>query len=142
MTVPGDAPVRTYAGLDDASLGELTSRLSEQVTALVRGELALAQVEAKQKGKRLGVGFGLFGAGGMFAFLGVAVTVTAVVLALATVMDPWLAAVIVAAALFVVAGIVALTGKKALAHASPPVPSEAIESTKADVAAVRRAVQR
>src|SRR3954470_9310275 len=114
MTVSGDVPVRTHsAGLDDASLGQLTSRLSEQVSTLVRGELALAQLEAKQKAKRLGVGFGLFGAGGMFAFFGVAVTIAAVVLALATAVEPWLAAVIVAAALFVVAGIVALTGKKA-----------------------------
>jgi hypothetical protein len=143
MTVSGDVPVRTHsAGLDDASLGQLTSRLSEQVSTLVRDELALAQLEAKQKAKRVGVGFGLFGAGGMFAFFGFGAAVAAAVLGLATVLDPWLAAVIVAAALFLVAAIVALTGKKAVTRGTPPIPSEAIESTKADVAAVRQAVHR
>jgi hypothetical protein len=68
--------------------------------------------------------------------------VAAAVLGLATTVEPWLAAVIVAAVLFVVAAIVALTGRKTVAQGAPPVPSGAIESTKADVAAVRQAVRR
>jgi hypothetical protein len=48
----------------------------------------------------------------------------------------------VAAALFVLAGLLALVGKKSVARGTPPVPTEAIESTKADVAAVRQAVHR
>jgi membrane protein implicated in regulation of membrane protease activity len=84
----------------------------------------------------------MFGAGGMFAHLGLAVGVAAAVLGLATVFDAWLAAVIVAAALFVLAGLLALVGKKSVARGTPPVPTEAIESTKADVAAVRQAVHR
>jgi hypothetical protein len=137
-----ELPVHTYSGLDGASLGQLTARMSEQVSRLVRDELALAQLEAKQKAIRLGVGFGMFGAGGMFAHLGLAVGVAAAVLGLATVFDAWLAAVIVAAALFVLAGLLALVGKKSVARGTPPVPTEAIESTKADVAAVRQAVHR
>jgi hypothetical protein len=128
-------------GLDEASLGELTARMSEQVSRLMRNELALAQLEAKQKAKRLGVGFGMFGAGGMLAFFGAGAAIAAAVLALATVVSPWLAALIVAGALFVLAGITALIGKKSVAAGSPPVPREAIESSKADVAALRRAVQ-
>jgi len=145
MSVPSasNGTVRTHAHeLDDASLGQLTARLSEQVSRLVRDELALAQVEAKAKAKRLGLGFSMFGAGGMLAFLGLATAVAAAVLGLATAVSAWLAAVIVAAALFLVAGIVALTGKKAVAAGSPPVPTAAIESSKADVAAVREAVHR
>jgi hypothetical protein len=137
-----ELPVHTYSGLDGASLGQLTARMSEQVSRLVRDELALAQLEAKQKAIRLGVGFGMFGAGGVFAHLGLAVGVAAAVLGLATVFDAWLAAVIVAAALFVLAGLLALVGKKSVARGTPPVPTEAIESTKADVAAVRQAVHR
>jgi len=143
VTSAADGAVRTHADhLDEASLGQLAARLSEQVSRLVHEELALAQLEAKQKGKRLGVGVGMFGASGMLAFLGLAAGVAAAILGLATVMSGWLAAVIVAGALFVIAGIVALTGKKAVAAGAPPVPTEAIESTKADVAAVRRAVHR
>jgi uncharacterized membrane protein YqjE len=143
VSTGGDPSVRTHApGLDGASLGDLTARMSEQVSRLVRDELALAQLEAKQKAKRLGVGFGMFGAGGVLAFFGFGVAVAAAVLGLATTVEPWLAAVIVAAVLFVVAAIVALTGRKTVAQGAPPVPSGAIESTKADVAAVRQAVRR
>src|SRR5437764_3694271 len=93
--------------MDEASLGELTARLSEQVTRLVRDELALAQVEAKQKAKRLGLGLGMFGAGGMAALFGALCAVAAAVLGLATAVAPWLAAVLVAAGLFVIAGLFA-----------------------------------
>jgi hypothetical protein len=134
--------VHTHAHLDNASLGELTARMSEQVSRLVRDELALAQLEAKQKAKRLGIGAGMFGASGLFAVLGLGVAVAAAVLGLALVVDAWLAAVIVAAALFVLAGMVALIGKMSVSKGTPPVPTQAIESSKADVAAVRQAVHR
>jgi len=145
MSAPGPAngAVHTHPRpVGDASLGQLTAHLSEQMSRLVRDELALAQLEATQKAKRLGVGLGMFGGSGLLAFFGTGVAITAAVLGLATAVAPWLAAVIVAAVLFVVAGIVALTGKKAVAAGSPPVPREAIDSTKADVAAVREAVRR
>jgi uncharacterized membrane protein YqjE len=144
MTVStGGDTVHTHsARLDDASLGELASRMSEQVSRLVHEELALAQVEAKQKAKRLGVGFGMFGAGGALAFFGAGVLIAAAVLGLATAVSAWLAAVIVGAALLVIAGVMALTGKKSVAKGAPPVPTAAIESTRADVAAVRQAIKR
>jgi len=145
MTVPSPVNGGVHAHprpADDASLGQLTARMSEQVSRLVRDELALAQLEATQKTKRLGVGLGMFGGSGLLAFFGTAVAITAAVLGLATAVAPWLAALIVAAALFVIAGVVALTGKKAVAAARPPVPTEAIDSAKADVAAVRQAVKR
>jgi uncharacterized membrane protein YqjE len=144
MTVStGGDTVRTHStGLDDASLGELAARMSEQVSRLVHEELALAQVEAKQKAKRLGVGFGMFGAGGALAFFGTGVLIAAAVLGLATAVSAWLAAVIVGAALLVIAGVMALTGKKSVAKGAPPVPTEAIESTRADVAAIRQAIKR
>jgi hypothetical protein len=128
--------------LEEASLGQLTARMSEQVSRLVRDELALAQVEAKQKAKRLGVGFGMFGAGGMLAFFGAGVAVAAAVLGLANVVPAWLAALIVAGGLFALGGLVALSGKKAVSDGAPPVPKQAIESSKEDVAALRRAVHR
>jgi hypothetical protein len=126
----------------DASIGELTSQVSEQVTRLVRDELALAQIEAKGKAKHLGVGVGMFGGAGIFGFYAVGVFIAAAVLGLSTAVDGWLAALIVGAALVVIAGIVALAGKKNLSQGAPPVPTEAIESSKADVAAVKSAVQR
>jgi putative superfamily III holin-X len=138
-----DAPVRTHtAHLDDASFGDLAARLSEQVSRLVHDEMALAQLEAKQKAKRFGLGVGLFGAGGFVAVLGVICAVAAAVLGLATAVDGWLAALLVALALFVLAGLLAVTGGIDVRRGTPPIPEQAVESTKADVAAVREAVHR
>jgi uncharacterized membrane protein YqjE len=145
MAVSADrnTPVHTHsAELDGASIGQLTARLSEQVSHLVRDELALAQVEAKQKAKRMGLGFGMFGASGALAFYGLGAAVAAAVLGVATQLTPWLAAIVVAGGLFLLAGMIALTGKRSVAKGSPPLPKEAIDSTKADVAAVRKAVKR
>jgi hypothetical protein len=129
-------------GPDDASLGQLASQLSAQVSRLVHDELALAQVEAKRKAKQLGLGFGMFGASGALAFFAVGCLVAAGVLGVATVVSAWLAALIVAGVLLALAGATALTGKKGVRRGAPPVPTEAIESAKADVAAVREAVRR
>jgi hypothetical protein len=145
MTVSAnDQPqLRTHtAELDGASIGELTARMSEQVSRLVRDELALAQLEAKHKAKALGLGVGMFGASGVLAFFGAGCGVAAAVLGLANVLRPWLAAVIVAAALFVVAGVLALAGRAGVKRGGAPIPTEAVESAKADVAVVRQAVRR
>ncbi|MPQ97641.1 phage holin family protein [Modestobacter sp. I12A-02628] len=129
----------TTATLDPrhASTGQLLGDLTDQVTRLVRNEVALAQAEVTGKAKKLGVGAGLFGGAGLFAFFGTAVLVAAAVLGLAHVVPDWLAAVIVAVVLFVVAAVLALVGKKDVAQASPPVPTQAIDSVKADLATVK-----
>ena len=95
MTAPGPAngAVHTHPRpVDDASLGQLTARMSEQVSRLVRDELALAQLEAAQKTKRLGLGLGMFGGSGLLAFFGTGVAITAGVPGLATEGAGWLAA--------------------------------------------------
>lgn len=136
-----DAHLRTYSKADEASVGELAARLSEQVSRLVRDELALAAAEAKQKAKRLGLGAGMFGVSGALAMFGAACAIATVVLALATAMPGWLAALIVAVALFGGAGVFALAGRRGVQRGTPPVPTEAVRSTKEDVAAVREAVR-
>jgi len=127
---------------DNASTGELVSKLSQEVADLVRDELRLAQVEVSGKAKKAGIGVGLLGAAGIVALYGVAVLVATVILALALVLDAWLAALIVGVVLMVVAGVAAVLGKNRVAEAAPPVPSEAIESVKQDVAAVKGGAHR
>jgi uncharacterized membrane protein YqjE len=126
----------------EASTGQLAGQLSEQVTRLVRDEVRLAQAEVTGKAKRLGIGAGLFGGAGLVALYGLAALITAAILALALVLPAWLAALIVAVVLFVIAGVLALIGKKNAASATPPLPTEAISSAKADVAAVKRGMSR
>ena len=126
----------------DASTGELIGQLTEQLSRLVRDEARLAQVEVTQKAKRLGIGAGLFGGAGLMAFFGLAALLSAAVLALALVMPAWLAALIVAVVLFAVAGVLALVGKKDVAQASPPLPTQAIAGVQADIATVKQGLSR
>jgi VIT1/CCC1 family predicted Fe2+/Mn2+ transporter len=126
----------------NASTGELIGQLTEQLSRLVRDEARLAQAEVTQKAKKLGVGAGLFGGAGLMAFFGTAVLIAAVVLGLAVVLPAWLAALVVAVVLFAVAGVLALVGKKDVAQASPPLPTQAIAGVQADVATVKQGLSR
>jgi uncharacterized membrane protein YqjE len=147
MTAPTPPPGATLAEAPardpkDASTGELISQLTEQMSRLVRDEARLAQAEVTQKAKRLGIGAGLFGGAGLMAFFGLAVLISAAVLGLAAVLPAWLAALIVAVVLFAVAGVLALVGKKDVAQASPPVPTQAIAGVQADIATVKQGLSR
>ncbi|WP_409492349.1 phage holin family protein [Amycolatopsis sp. cmx-11-12] len=126
---------------EDRSVGELVSDLSDEVKRLVRDEMRLAVAELQGKGKRMGLGAGLFGAAGLFALFGVATLIVAVVLALALVMPAWLAAVVTGAALLLIGGLSAVVGKKEIASATPPVPEEAIEGVREDVDIVKQGVR-
>ena len=123
-------------------MGELFQQLSTQTATLVRQEIKLAQLELQEKGKRAGLGAGMFGGAGLVALYGVGALVAAAVLALATAVDPWLAALIVAAVLLLVAGVLALSGKRQVKQATPPVPEQALESVQRDVDEVKERAQR
>jgi lipopolysaccharide export LptBFGC system permease protein LptF len=131
-------PVRPGA---NQSTSELVQRASEQISRLVRDELALAKAELAEKGKHAGVGVGLFGGGASLALYGLGVLIAAGVLGLALVMPGWLAALIVAVVLFAAAAIMALVGKKQVSQAVPPMPQAAADSVRADVDAVTAAVK-
>ncbi|GAB7007018.1 phage holin family protein [Nocardioides sp. AN3] len=126
-------------GTGDQSAGELVSRLSKDISVLIRDELRLAQAEMSGKAKRAGIGAGMFGVAGMLAFYGVGVLIAAAVIALALAVEPWLSAVIIGVVLLAVAGIVALVGKKRVSDAAPMVPTQALDNVKQDVDAVRHA---
>lgn len=128
--------------LGDESVGDLVKQLSEQTATLVRQEMKLAQTELQEKGKRAGIGAGMFGAGGLVAFFGAATLIAAAVLALATAVDAWLAAVIVGVVLLAVAGVAALMGKKKIDEATPPAPEQAMQSMKRDVDTVKSRARR
>jgi uncharacterized membrane protein YqjE len=128
--------------LSDRSVGDLVQRLSEQTATLVREELRLGQVELQEKGKRAGVGAGMFGGAGLVALYGAGALVAAAILLIATAVDPWIAAVIVGLALLAVGGLLALMGKKQVDRATPPKPEQAIESIQKDVEQVKESVRR
>jgi uncharacterized membrane protein YqjE len=121
------------------STAELLTRLTEQTSQLVRDEVALAKLEIAQKARSAGIGAGAFGAAGVLALFGLGTLIATAILALAEAMPAWLAALIVTVTLLVIAGIAALVGKKKVAHATPPLPEEAIESVRLDIAEVKEA---
>ena len=129
-TAPGEAGA-------DPTLGALVHDLTEQMSTLVRDEMRLAQAELAEKGKRAGVGVGLFSVAGLLAFFGVAVLIATAVLALSLAMSAWLAALIVAVVLLAASGVAAMLGKSNVERATPPKPEQAIEGIKDDVATVK-----
>ncbi|MGI5215362.1 phage holin family protein [Plantactinospora sp. CA-290183] len=125
----------------EQSTAELVQRATEQLSRLVRDELALARIELADKGRHAGIGVGLFGGSAALALCGLGVLVAAVVLALALVLPAWAAALLVAVLLFAAAGVLALIGRRQVRRAVPPTPSAAAESVRADVKTVTAAVR-
>ncbi|MET8945743.1 phage holin family protein [Streptomyces sp. NPDC004542] len=115
---------------------------SQQLTELVRAELRLAQAEMKEKGKRYGKGGGLFGGAGLAGFLMSQALVATVIAALTLVLPVWAAALIVTAVLGVIAAVMAMSGKKQVDQAAPPVPEQTVENVKADVAEIKESAHR
>ncbi|MFF5173027.1 phage holin family protein [Micromonospora sp. NPDC000089] len=125
----------------EPSTAELVQRATEQVSRLVRDELALARAELTEKGKHAGIGIGLFGGGGVMALYGTGALVATAILLLALVLPAWAAALIVAVVLFLIAGVLALVGKKQVSRAVPPMPEATVRSVRADVDTVTAAVK-
>jgi uncharacterized membrane protein YqjE len=127
------ADANAQGDLRERPVGELLKELSTQTTTLVKQELELAKAEMAEKGKRAGVGAGMFGGAGLVGMLALGALTACVIAALATAMDLWLAALIVAVVYAAIAGALALAGKQKTREAVPPAPEQAIESTKEDV---------
>ena len=114
-------------------VAELVKQLSEQTSTLARKEVELAKAELAEKGKRAGIGAGMFGGAGLVGLYAFAALTAAIILALAEGLDGWLAALIVAVVYGAIAGVLAMTGKTKVQQATPPVPEAAVGSVKEDV---------
>ena len=123
------------------STSDLVSQAAAQISTLVRDELALAKLELTEKGKRAGVGGGLFGGAAALSLYGLGLLLALAVVLLDLVWPLWLALLVVLVVVFAAAGVAALLGKQKLTAAAPPVPKDAIASTQADVQTVKNAVR-
>ena len=124
-----------------ATTADLISQASQQISTLVRDELALAKAELAEKGKRAGVGGGLLGGAGLFALYGFGLLIALAVVALDLVWPAWLAVLVVMVVVFAIAGLAALIGRGQLQRAVPPKPEHAVASLTADVDTVKAAVK-
>src|SRR5256885_2138727 len=107
--------------------------LSEQTTTLVRKEIELAKSELAVKARFAGIGAGMFGGAGVMGVYALGALTATLILGLATVAAPWLAAGIVTVVYGAIAGVLALQGKDQVQRATPPVPERAVDSTRRDV---------
>ena len=140
-TAPASPSPPATSGGDERSLSELVQKLTEQTSALARKEVELAKAEVTAKGKRLGKGAGAIGAAGVLGLYAGGALVATLILILATFLEGWIAALIVTVVLAAIAAVLALTGKKEIEEAGPPIPQQAIDSTKQDIEAAKRGAQ-
>jgi len=147
MATQGSHPLGDVRGeteaptLNDRPIGDLVKQLSDQMSTLVRQELDLAKAELTVKGKRAGLGAGMFGGASVFSAYGAGALTACLILVLATAMTAWLAALIIAAVYGVVAGVLALMGRAKIRQSVPPMPEQTVESVKEDVELTKQRVK-
>jgi tetrahydromethanopterin S-methyltransferase subunit C len=119
------------------SLLELLTEVPLLVRELVTGEIELLKQEMIRKLKALGIGAGLI-IGAVIVLLGMlGVLLTAAIFALSLIMPGWLAALLVAVLLLIIAVILGLVGYRVLKKGIPPLPSETITGLKKDLNVIR-----
>ena len=119
------------------SLIQLVTDIPTLVTDLIQREIDLIKAEMLAKLKALGIGAGLLAGAVLFLLAMLGVLLTAAILALSLVIPGWLAALLVAAFLLIVAGILALVGYRVLKKGIPPIPTQSIDSLQRDLRAIK-----
>ena len=124
---------------DQPTIGELISRISENISGLIRGEIELTKAKALRVASAAGAGAALLVAAAVTALFGLGFLLGAVVDLLALVMPAWAAKLIVAVALFAAAVAAALPGRDRLKAARADLPEPQVR-LREDVDAVKKAV--
>lgn len=123
-------------------VGELVQRASRQLSQLVRDEMRLAQAEMAQKGKRFGMGGGLFGGASLVGLLALQALAATAIAALALALPVWASALIVTGVLGLIAAALAALGKSQIGKATPPAPEQTIASVTDDMAEIKEKTHR
>lgn len=118
--VPTPTPGHTQ---DERSLGQIVGDIANDLSQLVRDEMTLAKTELKSEASKAGKGAGMLGGAGVAALL----MLIFASLALTYLLDNWmpveLAAMIVALLWAIVAGVLAMQGRKKLKETNPGLPT-------------------
>ena len=133
MAVSARSTANGHGDLRERGTGELVKQLSNQVSTLVRQEVELAKTETAEKGKKAGVGAGMFGGAGVAGLLMLSSLTAFLILVLALVIPAWASALLVTALWAAVAGVLALQGRNKLREMGGPVPEKTVETVKEDV---------
>lgn len=108
---------------DERSLGQIVGDIANDLSDLVRDEIALARTELKAEATKAGKGAGMLGGAGVAGLL----TLIFASLALTYLLDNWmpveLAALIVALLWGIVGAVLAMQGRKKLKETNPTLPT-------------------
>lgn len=134
-TSSGATPTTAYASVEpaaeDRSLGEIVSKISDDLSRLMRQELQLAKVETTQEAKKAGLAAGMLGGAALAGWMTALFVSMTVMWALSHVMDLAWAALIVTVIWAVVGAVLFVTGRKKMAQVNPK-PEQTIETLQED----------
>jgi uncharacterized membrane protein YqjE len=117
----------------DRPIPVLLRELGDEIATLVRQEFELAKVEIAEKAKPAAVSVGMFGGTALFALGAFGALTTFLIALIALALPVWTAALIVTIVYGIVAGVLAMTGKKKLQEAAPLVPEQTAQTVKEDI---------
>jgi len=121
----------------ERTLGQLVAEATQDISSIVRSEVALAKAEMAADAKKAGLGVGMFATAGVFAFLALILLLIAAAYGLVALgLSPWLAFLIVALVLLIIGAVLVLVGKRSIDSVQGK-PERAIKSTQETIAAVR-----
>ncbi len=129
-------PVTPHAE-DSVGIGGLLRQLMHEVPALFTKELALAKSELQHNLNTLKAGTAAVAAGAIVLLAGFIILLLAAVYALATVVAPWLAALIVGAITVIIGFIMLQSGKKQF-EPSHLTPDRTLNAMHQDKEAIKR----
>jgi hypothetical protein len=119
-------------GVDDKTLGQLVTDVTEKTTLLIHEEIELAKAEVTTKLTKLGIGAAVAGAAGIFMVFGLIYGGEAVAWGINSFgFSYWVGFAVVLAFLTVLGLISGLVAYRLFKRGSPPVPKMAIEEAKA-----------
>jgi hypothetical protein len=136
-------PADRWAGAqpgEEPSLGELFGHLTSDLGDLMRSEIELARVEIREEAAKAGQAAGMLGAGGLVAYLGLALVATAAAWGLAEAIDAGWAFLIVGLVVGAIGAVLIVMGRDRL-KAVKPVPEQTVETLKEDAQWARAQVK-
>lgn len=126
---------------DPRPTGSLLSDAVNQLTRLVRGEVALAKAEVAQNVRNAGIGIGMLVVAVVLALVALNVLAVALVGLLATWIGPGWAALIVGLVILAVAALLVFRGLAALKPENLA-PSRTVKNVQADAQTIKETVSR
>ena len=126
----------------ERTLGQLVASATQDLSTLVRSEIALAKAEVSVQLKKAGVGGGLFAGAAVLAFYSVYFIFTTIAEGLQALgVARWLSFLIVTVIILLMAAVLAMLGRRKMATVNPT-PEKTISEAQETIAGLKSATER